>query len=108
MNRNYIKKNLKRLGIDHNVMYCYDEPHRYYHNMDHIIGMLKMAKSEEYLDDELFLAIVFHDIVYDSRRNDNEERSSHMFHLKCRESSKIDGITEDRIIQAIIGYQMND
>ena len=49
------------------------EPHRYYHNLQHIHDML--------LNDNLIingLTIWYHDAIYDPKRNDNEERSAEL------------------------------
>jgi len=56
----------------------YSEPHRYYHTWDHIEQCLKeLERIKNYVDDyaSIYLAILFHDIVYDPRRTDNEEKS---------------------------------
>lgn len=60
----------------------YSEKHRQYHNLRHITGMmdklrgLKGTKYEKYVDSiEMHLAILFHDIVYNPKSEDNEERS---------------------------------
>jgi predicted metal-dependent HD superfamily phosphohydrolase len=70
-----IIKRLLKLGIDTSVVDQYYEPHRYYHNIDHIIHMLNEADRLKILTDKLFLAIVFHDAIYDPLKHDNEERS---------------------------------
>jgi predicted metal-dependent HD superfamily phosphohydrolase len=53
---------------------------RAYHNPEHILAMLQYA-MERSSDDELFWAIVFHDMVYIPGGNCNEELSA----LKARE-----------------------
>lgn len=50
------------------------EPHRHYHTLDHIAQMLAHAGSAP--SRELLAAIWLHDIVYDPRAADNEERSA--------------------------------
>ncbi len=57
----------------------YSEAGRAYHNLDHIAAMLHTAsrfQSEAHDSVAIFLAIWFHDAVYDSRRNDNEVESA--------------------------------
>jgi predicted metal-dependent HD superfamily phosphohydrolase len=62
----------------------YGEPHRYYHNLGHVIyvldGLLESSMEAKILPREeranVRLAAWFHDIVYDTRRQDNEERSA--------------------------------
>ncbi|MFH1383524.1 MAG: pantetheine-phosphate adenylyltransferase [Candidatus Omnitrophota bacterium] len=57
----------------------YSEKGRYYHNLDHIEYMLKELENvKDRANDRaaLTFAIWFHDIIYDSTRNDNEEKSA--------------------------------
>lgn len=63
---------------DYDILERYNESHRYYHTIDHIINMIYYTKKLD-SDINLFLAIVFHDIIYDPKRNDNEERSVEYF-----------------------------
>jgi len=56
----------------------YNEPHRFYHNMDHIDFMLERGKN--LLNREQYLAVLFHDIVYDPKRKDNEEKSASLMY----------------------------
>nr|CCC95719.1 unnamed protein product [Trypanosoma congolense IL3000] len=70
----------------------YAEPHRYYHTMTHLEEMLshflqyQSSVAPEHCLPEwgtrrlvVELAILFHDVVYDPKRNDNEERSVDWF-----------------------------
>ena len=52
----------------------YSEPHRFYHTIDHIDYMLEHGKK--LMNREQYLAVLFHDIVYDAKRKDNEEKST--------------------------------
>ena len=61
------------------IIDCYNEPHRYYHNWQHIINMLTYLHDTGNKQDELVLATLYHDIVYDPRAKDNEEKSAEMF-----------------------------
>lgn len=56
----------------------YSEPHRKYHTLNHINYCLSYLcyVSPEYEKDKIELVIWFHDVVYDTRRNDNEEQSA--------------------------------
>jgi predicted metal-dependent HD superfamily phosphohydrolase len=61
------------------IIRAYREPHRHYHTLDHIAALLALlarfgAGAAD--RDVLTLAILFHDIVYDPRRQDNEEASA--------------------------------
>jgi pantetheine-phosphate adenylyltransferase len=58
------------------------EPHRHYHDEKHLRTLIGRAvsilPSGKYLDN-LLLAIMFHDIVYNPWKNDNEEESAKVF-----------------------------
>jgi len=61
----------------------YNEPHRRYHTAVHIEAMLtKLAEVRAHFDDPeaAGLAILFHDLVYDPVRNDNEALSAEALH----------------------------
>jgi predicted metal-dependent HD superfamily phosphohydrolase len=58
---------------------AYAEPERHYHNLAHIEAMLQLMRSyENALSDpqSVEAAIWFHDVIYDTRRHDNEEKSA--------------------------------
>ena len=78
---------LERLGVEpaaalpvfDRLVEQYSEPHRHYHNLEHISEMLRTAGKLADLASNLMeiqLAIWFHDAVYDPRAKDNEERSA--------------------------------
>lgn len=58
---------------------AYNEPERFYHNLEHISRMLKRIELfSERIEDVaiLKLAIWYHDVVYDTSVKDNEEQSA--------------------------------
>ncbi|WP_216321220.1 HD domain-containing protein [Deinococcus aestuarii] len=57
----------------------YTEPHRAYHNADHVRAMLDALASRGLLTPVLSLAAWGHDLVYDPRAEGNEERSAEVF-----------------------------
>ena len=66
------------------VCNSYNGVTRHYHNTRHILNMLEYAdKHSDNLSDEdkncLFLAIIFHDVVYNTRSKTNEEDSITFF-----------------------------
>ena len=64
--------------IHEKIISRYREPHRYYHDLDHIEACLEEFHEVEHLlthPFEVWLAIWFHDIVYITRGKDNEEAS---------------------------------
>ncbi len=70
--RQHTEAKLELLGIPKEVLKNYDEPHRHYHNWNHIEDLLTQAEQRKILSTELFLAIVFHDIIYDPLSSTNE------------------------------------
>jgi len=63
------------------ILDLYDEPDRHYHNIDHIGTMLvvfKSARPKCTMPNEVTLAIIFHDAVYNPRAKDNEEKSAEL------------------------------
>ena len=56
----------------------YSDTHRHYHNIDHIAACLNEFNEVEHLLQnpvEVWLAVWFHDVVYDPKAHDNEEWS---------------------------------
>lgn len=51
------------------------EPHRHYHRFDHIRAMLGWLEESD-ASREMIAAIWLHDIIYDPKAPDNEERSA--------------------------------
>ena len=66
------------------ILQRYSEPHRYFHTFDHVLNILSQI-DDYYIKNPSFESVcmkvqmqhaaVFHDIVYDPKRNDNEEQS---------------------------------
>ncbi|HYD59242.1 MAG TPA: N-methyl-D-aspartate receptor NMDAR2C subunit [Noviherbaspirillum sp.] len=57
----------------------YSEPQRAYHNLSHVMALLRLADTErQHINrpEVVELAIWFHDVIYDTRAHDNELRSS--------------------------------
>lgn len=68
-------------GTFDELLKCYNTPKRYYHDMTHIISLLKLWENNKnrLADEEIvYLAIWFHDAIYDSWKSDNEELSAEM------------------------------
>ena len=59
---------------------AYTEPHRHYHTLQHISSCMDlMLELDHYHNNwfpELELAVMFHDIVYDTQAQNNEEKSA--------------------------------
>lgn len=81
---------LRKFGCtDEDIQFLIDkwnEPHRYYHNSDHLFELLDMITSRNGDTVSLHILIVaafFHDAVYDPKRNDNEQKSAELFDAMC-------------------------
>lgn len=58
------------------ILKRYAEPHRVYHNLNHIKAVLDRIAECTKPSPELIAAAILHDVIYDPRRNDNEEQSA--------------------------------
>lgn len=61
------------------LILAYSQPHRYYHTLQHIYSVLNTVDMlKMYIDDlsTVKFAVWFHDVVYDTHRKDNEEKSA--------------------------------
>ena len=66
-------------GVLEETVRAYGQPHRHYHTLDHVATLLALLECHgaDAADREtLALAILFHDVVYDPARPDNEEASA--------------------------------
>lgn len=73
----------------------YAEPHRAYHNLDHIRDCLRWLDWASRIVEQVEiteLAIWFHDAFYDPRRNDNEERSAEWAERALRDNGAAAGV----------------
>lgn len=67
----------------------YAQPHRHYHNIQHIAECLRefdLARELAKQPLAVELAIWFHDAIYDPRAADNEERSAELARQCCGET----------------------
>jgi predicted metal-dependent HD superfamily phosphohydrolase len=72
----------------------YTEPNRFYHTLDHIQSVLEtVEKLESYArrPNAVKLAAWLHDVIYDSRASDNEERSAVYAERLCESLSILEG-----------------
>jgi predicted metal-dependent HD superfamily phosphohydrolase len=76
----------------------YTAPDRYYHGLDHIAECLNELDSiREQAGDSraIELAIWFHDVIYDGRRTDNEERSADLANERLAELGLAESLRRD-------------
>lgn len=84
LNQYQIKVNVNML-LD-----MWNESHRHYHNLEHLNDLISQinedyaaSKFDENFRNKLLLTALFHDIVYEPSRQDNEERSAQFFEDLC-------------------------
>lgn len=80
----------------------YQAPGRAYHNAEHVWHLLRALDSRGVLGPELALAVWGHDLIYDARAKDNEERSAEEFDDWLRKNGADDDLrtTVRRLILA--------
>ncbi len=61
------------------VIAHHSEPHRHYHTLRHLDLMLGQVPADHAFAPEMIAATLFHDIIYNPARADNEELSLAMF-----------------------------
>lgn len=67
---------------------CYSGPGRFYHTLDHVLAVLDTVESLASYAKNLNavkLAAWLHDVIYDSKASDNEERSAEYAERLCEE-----------------------
>ena len=78
-----------KIKMDVNTLLSmWNESHRHYHNLDHLTSLLsdidiQKDKLSEKEYEKLNLVALFHDIVYDPSKGDNEEMSAQFFIETC-------------------------
>jgi pantetheine-phosphate adenylyltransferase len=97
-----ISHRLNHLQFNSDLINAYEEPHRFYHTLEHIEFVLKQLHDTGLLKhDEVFLAAVFHDIVYDPQSKNNEEDSAEYF-MNAAKSSGLSIDQKEHIRQLIL------
>jgi len=88
----------------------YSEPHRHYHNAQHIADCLKEFDSARDAAHEplaVELALWFHDAIYNPRAADNEERSAELAAQFIRETGVAKEF-EPAVIQLVFATKHHD
>lgn len=80
------------------IVYRYSEQHRHYHNLTHIAFLFDLC--DKYLDRisnraVIGFAILYHDIVYDTYRPDNEEQSAELAEAHLRQLNVTSSLLEN-------------
>jgi pantetheine-phosphate adenylyltransferase len=81
----------------HQVRRMWNGPGRFYHSERHLDDLLQQIAAQSNTErDKLTLAAIFHDIIYEPERSDNEERSALFLEAHCtRDVSDIVQIIRD-------------
>lgn len=87
MLKEQIQQRLKTLSFNDDVVNRYDEAHRFYHTFEHLQDVVSYLEKNNSLSDELFLAAVYHDAIYDPKSNTNEEDSANLFKADAAKAS---------------------
>lgn len=83
------------------ILDMWNENNRYYHNQEHLTELIEQIKKDysnlmfdEKTYDKLILTTLFHDIIYDVTKDNNEEKSADLFISMClnKENSDIQDI----------------
>ncbi len=107
---------LRRLGAGGEVpgfdelVRRYSEPHRSYHNLDHIIRCLSEFDRARHLakrPDEVEAALFFHDAVSDAGADDNEEQSA-ILASRTLAAAGVDAAVARRIADLILATTHRD
>ena len=76
------------------ILRAYSEPDRFYHTFDHVLAVLatvdSLASHAKNLN-AVKLAAWLHDVIYDSKASDNEERSADYALQLCKKLSIPEG-----------------
>ncbi|WCT79417.1 hypothetical protein [Novosphingobium humi] len=92
--------------IDH-----HSEPHRHYHTLRHVDLMLRQIPDDHVMAPEMTAATLFHDIIYDPARADNEEQSKALFQSVANTFTPpgaLDRLLVSTMIAATKGHHFRD
>lgn len=95
----HLSELLEKYKIKANINMLLDmwnEPHRHYHNATHLVDIHNQIlndylhnKLNEKTTEKLLLTNLFHDIIYDVSKNDNEQKSAEFFMSLCVEKNNV-------------------
>jgi predicted metal-dependent HD superfamily phosphohydrolase len=83
---------------------AYSLADRFYHNLAHLEDCLSIFDQTQFLvthPEEVELAIWFHDAIYDTRRNDNEQKSAEWAEAVIIQSG-LDRVIAERVSRSIL------
>ena len=71
----------------------YSEKTRYYHTLQHLESLLSeltAIKSEIQHWEAVLFSLYYHDIIYDARKSDNEEKSAELAEKRMRQIGNVE------------------
>lgn len=83
--------------IYNKLVTLYSEPHRVYHNLSHIEHCLnELGQASHLLEhpDAVEMALWFHDAIYNTKTNDNEEKSAELACQILKKAGLSDAFTQ--------------
>jgi predicted metal-dependent HD superfamily phosphohydrolase len=89
---------------------AYSEPHRHYHNQQHIAECLAEFDGARNLADQpeaVELALWFHDAVYDPKAGDNEEQSAALA-KRCLSEGALPGVFADTVSRLVMATKHHE
>jgi len=95
--------------IGQRILDAYGQPHRAYHNLEHLVECLAELDSVSDLaqrPSEVELALWFHDVVYKPLSSKNEEASA-AWARKEMDGGGVDGQVIDRVVALILATRHN-
>lgn len=98
------------LPLYHELVVLYSQPHRYYHNLRHIGECLAEYDSVRDLASQpvaVELAIWFHDSIYDTHAQDNEERSADLARQHISDGGG-DGMLNESVCSLVMATKTHD
>lgn len=91
------------------LLEAYSHPSRHYHSLEHIFHVLKTIESLQNLTNQLTLvelAAWFHDVVYDPKAKDNEEKSA-VYAANLMKSLEIDARVITNVTRLILNTKFH-
>ncbi len=93
------------------VCKAYAGPGRFYHTVDHVLAVLDRVDSLASIAENLNavkLAAWLHDVIYDSKASDNEDRSADYAEQLCKELAIPEGQRAAALIQKTKTHDAGD
>jgi predicted metal-dependent HD superfamily phosphohydrolase len=98
---------LPRTGFFETMVSRYTEPKRHYHTMQHLAECFEaFDKISHHCDQpyEVEMAIWFHDVIYDTARHDNEEKSAELAFQSLTKSG-VELLSASRVSKLVLSTQ---